>query len=137
MSDAALALVQRLYRRYSEGAIDEFFAVLDPAFQLTSCGQPGRFRTAGTWVGAEGLRAYLTCLGEDWAIEEHAPVEFVQQGGRIVVRTRVRARHRASGRVAELEKADFWSVEDGRVRSYQEVFDTAVLLQAMSGQAAA
>ena len=60
MSDAALALVQRLYHRYSEGSIDEFFAVIDPAFTLTSCGPPSLFATAGIWRGAEGLRAYLT-----------------------------------------------------------------------------
>ena len=131
MSDAALALVQRLYRRYSEGCIDEFFAVLDPAFTLTSCGPPGRFETAGTWTGADGLRDYLARLGQNWVIEEHTPIEYVQQGGRIVVRTRVRARHRGTGRVAHLEKADFWCVEGGRVRSYQEIFDTATLLDCM------
>lgn len=132
MPDAALALVQRLYRRYSEGAIDEFFAVIDPGFTLVSCGPPGRFATSGTWTGPEGLRAYLTGLAGEWAIEEHTPIEFVQQGGRIVARTRVQARHRRTGRVVRLEKADFWCVEGGRVRSFQEIFDTAALIEAAS-----
>ncbi|BBK37755.1 hypothetical protein STAQ_28330 [Allostella sp. ATCC 35155] len=130
MSDAALALVQRLYHRYSEGSIDEFFAVIDPAFTLTSCGPASLFATAGTWCGAEGLRAYLGRLSENWAIEEHTPLEFIQQGGRIAVRTRVRARNHTTGRRVELEKADFWSVEGGRVRAYQEIFDTASLVEA-------
>ena len=46
------------------------------------------------------------------------------------MRTRVRARSRATGRRVELEKADFWSVEGGRVRAYQEIFDTASLVEA-------
>lgn len=135
MSDAALALVQRLYHRYSEGSIDEFFAVIAPGFTLTSCGPPSLFATAGTWRGAEGLRAYLGRLSEGWVIEEHAPLEFIRQGGRIAVRTRVRARNRATGRTVQLEKADFWSVEGGRVLGYQEIFDTASLVEAAADRA--
>lgn len=130
MTDAALDLVQRLYRRYSEGAVDDLFAALDPDFEFISCGPADALDTAGTWKGADGLRGYLERLGARWTIEEHAPVEFIQQGGRIVVRTRVRARNRATGRCAEMEKADFWTVADGRVLSYQEIFDTAAILAA-------
>ena len=130
MADAALDLVQRLYRRYSEGAVDDLFAALHPDFVFISCGPGEALDTAGTWEGAEGLRAYLERLGARWVIEEHVPLEFVQQGERIVVRTRVCARSRATGRCATMEKADFWTIVDGRVRSYQEIFDTAAILAA-------
>lgn len=133
MPEESLALVQRLYQRYAAGAVEDLFAVLHPGFTLTSCGPATEFRTSGTWEGAEGLRDYLERLGERWTIEEHTPLEFIQQGGRIVVRTRVRTRSRETGQCATLEKADFWTVEDGQVRSFQEIFDTATALTTCPG----
>ncbi len=128
MPDTSLALVQRLYERYSEGSVEELFAALHPGFTLTSCGPATEFRTSGVWAGAAGLRDYLERLHERWIVEEHTPLEFIQQGPRIVVRTRVRTRSRDTGQCATLEKADFWTVEGGQVRSYQEIFDTATVL---------
>ncbi|MGE0717279.1 MAG: nuclear transport factor 2 family protein [Alphaproteobacteria bacterium] len=130
MSDAArdLELVKEVYRNYAEGRIDAVFEALHPRFTFISCGPPDRMKTSGVWEGADGLRAYLGHLTQEWSIEEHEPLEFIQQGNRIVARTRVRTRSLTTDGCATLEKADFWTVEDGRILSFQEIFDTATAL---------
>ena len=42
----------------------------------------------------------------------------------MVVRTRVRIRRKATGAIIWLDKADFWTVRDGRIHAYQEEFDS-------------
>ncbi|MGE0723806.1 MAG: nuclear transport factor 2 family protein [Alphaproteobacteria bacterium] len=131
----ALALVQSLYQKYSEGVgVDALFGVLDPNVQWQSCGPSQPFRTTGVWHGRDGVAAYFGALQSTWTIEEHTPLEFIHQGDRVAVRTRVVTRSKATGQCATVEKADFWTVKDGRVLSYQEIFDTAAAMATCPGQ---
>ena len=130
----ALALIQDLYQKYTEGkGVDALFAVLDDDVVWQACGPSVPFETTGVWRGRDGGAAYFGSLQKTWAIEEHTPLEFIHQGDRIAVRTRVVTRSKATGQCATVEKADFWTVRNGKIQSYQEIFDTAAAMAACPG----
>jgi ketosteroid isomerase-like protein len=69
---------------------------------------------AGTYLGG----AEATRFMEDfWAPFEEVsiePQEFRQSGDRIVVRLRVRSRHRGSRAFVEIQVAALWTMRDGK-----------------------
>lgn len=124
-SEANVALVRAIYDRYSTGDIEFLFGVSADDILWSSSGLPHRFPTATKRQGKEAVRDFFDLLRKDWTVEVHDPQEFIGQGERVVVRTHVRVRNNETGKYAEFEKADLLTVRDGRVQSFQEIFDSA------------
>lgn len=75
--------------------------------------------------GKAGAAKYFSELHADWEMIHFTPEEFVAQGDRVVVLSKVAFRFRKTGKVAESPKADFFRFRDGLIVELFEFFDTA------------
>ena len=80
--------------------------------------------TSGQRRGVQAVGEYFALLTRDWVVLRHDGIEFYGVGSRVVVRTRVRIQRIATGAITELDKADFWTVRDGRIHAFEEIFDS-------------
>jgi len=132
-TEANVALMREAYDRYNQGDAAFLFDLLVPDVEWVSHGDPRLMPTSGRRQGLEAVTEYFALLQRDWTVLRHDGLEFFGAGDRVVVHTRVRIQRNATGAVLELDKADFWTVRDGRIHAYQEVFDSFPLHEAVRG----
>lgn len=130
-ADANIALLRAAYDRYQAGDIAHVFSLLDDNVQWVSSGDPKLFPLSTARSGPAQVAAYFQQLQQDWTVESHEPLEFFGTGDRVAVRTRVRVRNNHTGGVSELDKMELWTVRDGRIHSFQEIFDSGTLTAVM------
>ena len=76
-------------------------------------------------------------MNEVFDIQRFEPKEFIVQGDRAVVLGSETARVRASGTVLELDWVHVFALRGGKVVSFEEFFDTAAVVAALSSAHAA
>ncbi|MBN9522439.1 nuclear transport factor 2 family protein [bacterium] len=84
--------------------------------------------------GKSAAAAYFAGLGADWEMVHFTADEFIAQGDRVVVLSRVAFRFRATGKVASSPKADVFRFAGGKVVEFFEFFDTAAAFAATRGE---
>lgn len=119
-----IALMRQAYDRYNEGDAAFLTDRLTQEIEWVSHGDPRWMPTSGRRMGLPAVSEYFALLTRDWKVIRHDGEEFYGAGDRVVVRTRVRIQRLATGAVIELGKADFWTVRDGRIHAYEEIFDS-------------
>lgn len=75
--------------------------------------------------GKAGAAKYFSELHAAWEMIHFTPEEFIAQGDRVVVLSKVAFRFRKTGKVAESPKADVFRFRDGLIVELFEFFDTA------------
>ncbi|MDR3623302.1 MAG: nuclear transport factor 2 family protein [Paludisphaera borealis] len=73
---------------------------------------------------------YFSALADSWEVVYFTPEEFIGDGERVVVLSRVAMRCRATGKVAESPKADVFRFRDGAIIEFREFFNTACAVDA-------
>lgn len=117
------------YAAYVRGEPE--IAVFADDIVWTSVGAPNRMETAGEWHGADGVLQYYAALGANWTLSGFTVEEVVTQDDRrFAVRIRVTAKSNVTGKAVHFEKADFLTMQDGKITAYAEIFDTAPLIRA-------
>lgn len=89
------------------------------------------FRIAGagdTISGRDAIREALAGLVGEFQFLEWHPVNVFVSENDLSVRSHVKIRHR-SGRVIDTEISDFATLRDGKLASYVQFIDTALLLE--------
>jgi ketosteroid isomerase-like protein len=129
-----IALMREAYDRYNDGDGAFLASLLVPDVEWVSHGDPRLMPTSGRRRGIEAVGEYFALLQRDWVVERHDGEEFFGAGDRVVVRTRVRIRRKATGAIIWLDKADFWTVRDGRIHAFQEMFDSYPLHEVVEGR---
>jgi uncharacterized protein len=80
--------------------------------------------------GKAGAEQYFARLADDWEMIHFTPEEFIAQGDRVVVVSRVAFRNRRTGKAVESPKADLFRFRDGKIVEFLEFFDTALAIAA-------
>lgn len=122
--DENIALMREAYDRYNAGDAAFLTNRLSPDIVWVSHGNPRWMPTSGRRQGLAEVAEYFALLTRDWKVIRHDGEEFCGAGDRVVIRTRVRIQRVATGETIELGKADFWTVRDGRIHAYEEIFDS-------------
>ena len=110
------------------------FAVLAPYFaeNVVLC-QATALPYGGVWRGHDGMRRFFVAMSAAWAEFEMLDQQFLATTETAVVRTRVRARARATRRELSFPILQTLRIADGRITEvYPFYWDTAAIVAAMS-----
>jgi ketosteroid isomerase-like protein len=86
----------------------------------------------GVFYGEEGLRAALEEIQSDWENLSYEPLEVVEQGDRILVLLRMRARVRDTQAELDAQVAHVWEFRDGRAVKWDAYADHASARRAVN-----
>lgn len=92
-------------------------------------GGPGAEFTQEIRSKAE-FKRYFDGLLTDWEMIHYTTGQFIAEGDWVAMRGSTGWRNRATGRVVDTPKADFWRFRDGKVVEFHEFYDTAALFNA-------
>lgn len=133
---APVETIQRLYRLFGEGRLEETFDLMHPDVRLHEPGDPERLPWAGTFEGHVGLRRFYDALGSSLSAIEIDPstLELLAVGpDQVLAIGTERGVSSASGRSYSSRSAWLWTVEAGQIRSLQAFHDTAAMTEAFIG----
>jgi len=88
-------------------------------------------RTGTTFNGAEGLRSFFEEWLENWEEYRSEPVEVLESGEEILVRTAQTGRGRISGIEVEQDVFQVFRMRDGKVTEYRIYTDREDALESM------
>jgi ketosteroid isomerase-like protein len=124
-------VLRDVYARFKESGIEALIEHCDENIIWRSPGAPNRIETAGEWHGHDGAREYFETLRLNWTLKSMYVQEVYSADDRtFAARLIVSAASNATGKCVSLEKIDLVTMQDGKITSYAEVFDTAPLERA-------
>jgi ketosteroid isomerase-like protein len=104
-------LIRQGYDAWNEGDWARMESLVGPEFEVDAT---DRVLNPDHYVGIEGFRRLAGEMAEIWDSWEIEPVEFVENGERVFVAHRVRARGKGSGVEVEQTYWSVWTVRDGK-----------------------
>ena len=104
-------LLRQGYDAWNQGDWARMEALLTPDFEVDAT---DRVLNPDHYVGIEGFRRLAGEMAEVWDSWEIEGLEFLENGERIFVAHRVRARGKGSGVVVEQTYWSVWTVRDGK-----------------------
>jgi len=120
-------LVRDCYAARVRGDVEGVMRFFDRNLQFEIVGDRAITPAAGRSVGADSFRAQLTSLVSTFTFHSHDIVSIVIDGTKAAVRARVKLTSAVTGRTVETELADFIEVKDGRIVSFAQFIDTALV----------
>lgn len=136
MSESNVNVVRRGYEAFGRGDIGGLLALLDEQVRWVTPG-PSTLPTSGRRTGRQEVGAFFGAVNDLFDIQRFEPSEFVAQGDLVVVLGSETARARSTGVVLELDWVHVFTVRNGMVVAFQEHFDTAAVVAALSAAQAA
>jgi len=121
-------LVRDAYDAYNRGDYDHVLDLFDPEVEWQP---PPNSLEPQALRGRDAVRAYL--LPDLFEQQSAEPEEIMEQGERILVVARVRARGTGSGIEIEDTAFHLWTVRDGRAVRFQAFVDRAQADAALAG----
>lgn len=120
-------LVQQAYESFGRGDIQGL---------LNSLSEKVEWRTpriegvpfGGDYRGRDGVGRFFSELNQHEEVTRFEPREFIAQGDRVVACGLYACTTRATGRKVESEWVHLFTIRDGKVVKFQEIFDTAAAL---------
>jgi ketosteroid isomerase-like protein len=120
-------LVRDCYAARIRGDVEGAMRFFDANVQFEIVGDPATMPAAGRSIGAHSFRAQLTNLVHTFTFHSHEILSIVIDGSKAAVRARVKLTSTVTGRTVETELADFIEVKDGRIVSFAQFADTALV----------
>ena len=132
-----VAIVREAYELWGDskaGSIDHWMGLMADEVDWRSLaeGAAGLEFTRGASSKAQ-VRAYFEGLVRDWEMLSYVADEFVAQGSRVVMLGHCTWKHRATGKVVAMPKADALRLRDGKIVAFMEYYDTAQAMAAAMG----
>jgi ketosteroid isomerase-like protein len=101
-----------------------------PVFRIA--GAPASSQVSGMTTGQTELRKTLADLIRAFEWLDHTIASIVVDGAKVAVHGRLKMKFATTGEVVETELADFIEVKDGRIVSFIEFCDTALVARLMA-----
>ena len=127
MSQENVEIVRRLIVAFNERDADQLVALSDPDCEWV----PFRAQLEGiTYRGHDGIRRFLLDMDEDWSTFLIDPLQFQEQGERVVVTGQVSAKGRGSGVGIDSVAGFVVELRNNHVRRLMSYSDPAEALEA-------
>lgn len=124
-----LAVVQAAYRAFATRDIESLLALLAPDVEWGEPDNPS-IPSSGTRHGVDGVRDWLRIGNDTEEILAFEPERFIAQDDAVAVIGRTTVRARPTGRTYGTDFVHLIVVQNGRIRRFQEFFDTAAAAEA-------
>ena len=131
-----IEVVKRGYEAFGSGDIN---SLLDLFHENIEWHQP---KTEGLpyqekYNGREAVGGMFAALDENEDISHFEPLEFIAQGDKVVVLGTMSATVKDTGRDYQTDWVHIFTVRDGKVTNFKELFDTAAASKAFQKAATA
>jgi len=136
MSEDNLGVIRRGYDAFGRGDINTLLESFDEQVSWVTPGPP-ELATSGRRTGRQEVAEFFVSVNELFDIQRFEPKEFLAQGDRVVVVGSETARARPTGNVIEADWVHVFTLRNGKVVAFQEFFDTAAVVAALSAAHAA
>jgi len=136
MSQDNLDVIRRGYDAFGRGDINTLLESFDEQVSWVTPGPP-ELATSGRRTGRQEVAEFFVSVNELFDIQRFEPKDFLAQGDRVVVVGSETARARSTGNVIELDWVHVFTMRNGKVVAFQEFFDTAAVVAALSAAHAA
>ena len=133
MSESNADVVRRGYEAFGRGDINGLLALLDERIEWLAPGTP-ELATSGRRTGRQEVGEFFRTLNEVFDIQRFEPSAFIGEGDRVVVLGSETARVRANDAIVNLDWVHVFTLRDGKVVTFQEFFDTAAVVAALSSK---
>ena len=120
-------LVRTLYAARVAGDVEAMMAWAAPDVHFALAGDPTASPVAGQVSGADKLCPQLAQLVQAYTFNSYDITALVVEGSRAAVRGKANITAVKSGTTVDTELADFIEVKDGRVVSFVQFCDTAMV----------
>jgi ketosteroid isomerase-like protein len=121
--------IHNVYEAFARGDIPVVLAALDPNVKWT---EAEGFPYGGTYTGPEAvLQNVFMKLGTEWEGFSAVPHEFIVDGETIVALGTYGGKFKATGKRISAPFAHVWKLQDGKVRTFWQHTDTALVQEAL------
>ena len=129
-------VVTRLYDAFGRGDIPTVLELFHSEIQWHEAeGSPYHPGPEG-WVGPDAIVSNLfEKMGADWTEFAVHPKAFHDSGDVVTVEVRYAATHAVTGRILDAQSCHVWTVNDGKITSFQQYMDTAQMENVMGARA--
>jgi ketosteroid isomerase-like protein len=127
MSQENVEVVRRQYESFNATGMPDF-RFLDPEIEWHTS---ERALERGTYLGHEGVKAFLSSGNEVWTDAEARPEEFIQAGDCVVVPITLRTRGKTSGIRSEDRFFQVWKLRGSRIVELRVYSSRADALEAV------
>ncbi|AYY12535.1 nuclear transport factor 2 family protein [Actinobacteria bacterium YIM 96077] len=122
---ANIDVIAEHYAASDRGDLEGMLAMLAPDCTWT---EAEGFPYAGTYVGPEAVRANVfERIARDWDGFTFTLAELLDAGDTVVALGRYSGTNRATGRTFTARVAHVWRLSDGRVTSFEQIVDSAMV----------
>lgn len=130
------AFVQSLYAAFGRGDIPFILAHLDKSIAWSSNDRSGSGAVpwGGRRQGRQAVQGFFNSLAANLEFEAFEPGRFAAEGELVFVQGRTVAKVKATGRRFDMEWVHLFTVGDGRVKRFEEFYDTADVTPALTGR---
>ncbi|MDB5429312.1 MAG: hypothetical protein JWP35_428 [Caulobacter sp.] len=132
MANDNLVRLQDAYAQWHDSRGANPQAWLDLCDEKLSQTSLAMYRDSESRIGKAAFQAYLGMLAAEWDEISVEVDEFIGDGDRIVVLSRVTCRNRATGKALVSPKVDIYRFRYGKIVESVEHLDTAALAAARS-----
>ena len=125
----SLSVVQSIYAAFARGDMPAFLSTLAPDVRWT---EAEGFPYGGTYTGPNAiLEGVFMRLGTEWDGFAATPQRFVADGDTVIVLGEYSGTYRATGKRFVAPFVHVWELAGGKVASFRQHTDTAVVQAAM------
>lgn len=125
--------IRSLYDAFKRGDVQTILDNLDPSIEWASHGDGALIPWGGRRSGRQGAASFFQALADNLDFEAFEPRRFLSGGDSVMVTGRTRARTKGrEGATLDLEWAHVFTIADGKVKSFDEFYDTQAVAKAMA-----
>ncbi|HMQ03716.1 MAG TPA: nuclear transport factor 2 family protein [Pyrinomonadaceae bacterium] len=122
-------IVKEGYDKFAKGDISGLLSLMADSIRWSTPEIEGT-TLGGIRNGHEGVGEFFRILDETETVTKFEPREFIGEGDRVAVIGTYGATVKETGRSYEVEWAQFFTVRDGKIASFDEYLDSAIAAKA-------